>query len=204
MIQRFRNSRIGFAFFGVMILICFFPLNSFSKFQQVQKGNYKTLNDSVFAVDDLIRTPAILFDLGRCELKTDSSFDAVDSLKPVTLFLKKFPNLVVEFGCHTDYVDPSSSQRLTYCRARSCYEALLKLGVDSARLSFNGYGASAPFVLQNDIILPSGKVAPKGMILNGEMLDRKFPPRWKNPDNAFLRSLDRRTELKILKTDFKQ
>jgi outer membrane protein OmpA-like peptidoglycan-associated protein len=157
--------------------------------KQQSPHRYRSLSDTSFTVGDII--PLHLdYQLGKCGLRPES----VDSFQTVALFLKNNPKLIVEIGNHTDKNCETCSQRLTLCRARSCYETLIKIGVDSARISFRGYSDRYPFILDHDLILPSAKTLKKGTVI-AESLWSKFVSN--KADYELLRSMNRRTELKI-------
>jgi outer membrane protein OmpA-like peptidoglycan-associated protein len=174
-------------FFGVILFGMFaFPLLS-----QPIGWKMKTFQDSVFEVNNRVCMPKIEFGLGRCNLRPEG----MDSLIPVKSFLLKHSSLKVEVGAFTDHVDPNSSQRYTFCRARSVRDSLVNMGIDPGRITYNGYGASHPFVLQNDLVLPSGAKLLKGTGID-EHLYEQFATN--KTDLLMLKALNRRTELKII------
>jgi outer membrane protein OmpA-like peptidoglycan-associated protein len=73
---------------------------------------------------------------------TENSFSTV---KEIAELLKKNPTLKVEVGGHTDSRGRKSlNKRISQDRANSVKDALIKLGVDSKRLSAVGYGEAFP------------------------------------------------------------
>ena len=73
---------------------------------------------------------------------TDDSFSTV---KEIAELLKQNPTLKVEVGGHTDSRGRESlNKRISQDRANSVKDALIKLGVDSNRLSAVGYGEAFP------------------------------------------------------------
>ena len=83
----------------------------------------------------------LLFDTGKATLKPES--DA--QLKTVSEILKAYPNVHIKVGGYTDNVgDKAANMALSAARAASVMGELVKLGVDKARLSSEGYGDQHP------------------------------------------------------------
>lgn len=62
-------------------------------------------------------------------------------LEKLVLFLQKNTNMIIEIQGHTDNVGSKSyNKELSYNRARTVYEALLKMGIQPKQLVFQGYG----------------------------------------------------------------
>lgn len=177
-------------FIGIFVLA-----GAFSVSAQIVTDNRKTFTDTVFNVGDMVKLPGITFEFDKCMLRKES----MDSIKPLFVFLKAHPSYIIEIGNHTDYEDPSYSQRLTYCRARSLRDSLLRWGIDPLRIVATGWGDTKPYVLQSDFQLPSGKIAPKGSVLTEVFRKKYIVDRY---DYELLRMLCRRTEIKILSTNF--
>jgi outer membrane protein OmpA-like peptidoglycan-associated protein len=136
----------------------------------------KTLGDSVFTKGDVIRIPAVLYDLGKATLRPESHV----SLDHVVLFMQKHPGLVLEVQNHFDTrVNPNSSIRLTQVRAQSCLEYLVSQGIPKDRLIAKGYHCYQPIVTDIEI----GKL---------KTVEEKEAAHQKN----------RRTQLKILRMDY--
>src|SRR4051812_47153793 len=90
----------------------------------------KTLLDSEFVVGDVIKIPAVLYDLNKATLRPES----MDSLKLVVDFLQLYPYLAVEISTHLDSrSSPSSSSNLSFSRAKMCLDSLVKLGITPER-----------------------------------------------------------------------
>ncbi len=83
----------------------------------------------------------IFFELDKYDLREESLVE----LNKMLLFLAQNPKLSVEISGHTD--DQGSddyNQELSENRAHAVYEFLIKNGIDKERLSYKGYGESAP------------------------------------------------------------
>lgn len=88
----------------------------------------------------------IFFETNSYDLKHESTAE----LNKVIAFMKKNPKVIIEISGHTDNVgDEKSNLTLSEKRARSVYDAILKGGLESSRLTFKGFGESKP-VASND------------------------------------------------------
>jgi hypothetical protein len=198
---RIQNSKFKIALFGATILICVFSLNSFSKFEQVKIPHYKTLNDSVFEEGDVISLN-VSYKLSKCELENDSVCHSTDSLARVAEFLTKYPRLIISIDNHSDIHYTNSGTKMTQCRALLCVDALINFGIDRSRLVARGFEDNVePFILYKDVILPSGKVVSRGIILTDKFL---VTFKSNKADYEFLAAMNRRTEITILSKDFKK
>ena len=55
--------------------------------------------------------------------------------------LKKRPEIFIEVQGHSDHLgDEKDNQVLSFKRAKKVFEYLIKIGVDSTKLEYNGYG----------------------------------------------------------------
>lgn len=98
-----------------------------------------------------IRLDNIFFDVASSEL-VDMSHVELDKLVDL---LGKNPSLRVEIGGHTDNVgSEADNQKLSEARAKAVYDYLVAHGIDPARLSFAGFGASQPVA---DNATPEGR-----------------------------------------------
>ncbi len=81
------------------------------------------------------------FQSSRATLKT-SSFVNLDQ---IVMLMNKYPDHHLSINGHTDSVGNSTTnQLLSERRAKSCYDYLVRKGIDSSRLDYVGYGESQP------------------------------------------------------------
>ena len=106
--------------------------------------------------------------------------ETIDSLKPVAEFLKKNPTLKVEISCHTDSRGRDTLNiMLSDFRAKHVRDYLInEKGIAANRLTFKGYGESAPIISAKEILKAKT-----------------------NRDKEKLYSINRRTELKVLEVE---
>jgi len=88
----------------------------------------------------------IFFETNSYQLKDESTAE----LKKLFALMQDNINLKIEISGHTDNVgDGVSNQRLSESRARSVYEYLATNGISTERLTYKGFGETAP-VATND------------------------------------------------------
>lgn len=196
MVRKIRN--------GILVMIAIGNMigDSFS-----QAGNIpvvKMMSDSVFNPGDYVKIPIILFKFDQYGL--DHSSNPMDSLKLIAAFLNKNEHLTVEIGNHTDYrVNPYMSSKPTFRRAKTIVDSLvIHFQINPGRVSPAGYSESRPKVLANDLLLPGGKTILTGTVLSQAWIDRNYPQSKNKDDYEFIMQQNRRTELKILRTDFEK
>jgi outer membrane protein OmpA-like peptidoglycan-associated protein len=174
---------------------------SFSQIQNIPV--FKTMHDSVFKAGDYVTIPFILFNFDSYAL--DHLSNPMDSLKLIADFLKKYDNLIVEIGNHNDYRTNSAvfSSKPSFKRAKTIVDTLIiHFHINPGQIYPIGYGETKPRVIDKDIILPSGNVLSKGTILTQIWIDKTHPESMNKDDYEFIMKLNRRTELKIVRTDF--
>lgn len=98
----------------------------------------------------------VYFDFNKAILKPES-YPVLDS---VVAIMQRFPEMAIEVRGHTD---SKGSQKLNLAlseaRAKAFADYLTSKGIDSARLTSKGYGASIPIAPNK---LPNGKDNPEG------------------------------------------
>jgi outer membrane protein OmpA-like peptidoglycan-associated protein len=181
-------------------VISFVVLNSFSKID-FAKPKYKTINDTAFEMGDNVIIPKILYQFDKPAVLKNGNYNGMDSLRIISYFLRDHHNFVVEIGNHTDKSCDYCDSKLTQARAQACVDSLIKLGIEPKRLMAKGYGEAEPFTLYQDVILPSGTVVKAGTILTDKFISLTAPDE-KSDDHQFLLQMNRRTELRILATNF--
>ena len=109
------------------------------------------IGDFDFALRSTLRAielPEIYYDLAKWDLRPESK-RALDDLLQT---LKDNPTIVIEIGSHTDSRPiPMTNDTLSTRRAQSVVNYLIKNGVDPARLTYRGYAANEPRVLDRDL-----------------------------------------------------
>ena len=143
--------------------------------------------------------PEIRYDLAKWELKDQYQ----DSLSDLLVILVNNPTYVIELASHTDsrpflrVTNDTLSQR----RAESVVDFLVARGIERERLVPKGYGDRIPRTLRSDCSVEmDGKVYnfPKGITITDEYISHL---RTKNEKEA-AHQLNRRTEFRILRTDY--
>ena len=197
MVRKIRNAKLVFLLLAVMLSGA---EASFSQTQNIPV--LKTMQDSIFNVGDEIKMPHLLFDLNGGWLLEPSK----DSLKQVGAFLIKHPKLVVEISTHTDYRSPAEyNEQLSSRRAKFCADYIvIELGIASQRIFSKGYGENRPAYLYSDLILPSGQIVKVGTQLTEKWINTNYPIAKNKDDFEALMYQNRRTSMKIIRTDYGQ
>jgi outer membrane protein OmpA-like peptidoglycan-associated protein len=88
------------------------------------------------------------YDLQDIYFDTDSDVLKEKSVRVIEGFydfLIDNPNIKIQIQGHTDNVGSDAyNQKLSQARAKSVYTELLKMGIESSRMSFKGFGESKP------------------------------------------------------------
>jgi outer membrane protein OmpA-like peptidoglycan-associated protein len=83
----------------------------------------------------------IFFDLGKFDLKPESTIE----LDNIFQLLKENPTLKIQISGHTDNIGKAAdNMTLSNNRAQAVVKYLVSKGIEPARLSFKGYGATQP------------------------------------------------------------
>ncbi len=99
------------------------------------------VNISLFCLTDNMVLKNIYYDLDKSNIRPD----AAKELDKLVELLKKFPNVRIELGSHTDCrASKAYNMRLSERRAASAVEYLEKSGILRRRLVARGYGESKP------------------------------------------------------------
>lgn len=179
-----------------LIFICIIVVGFQSFSQKRYKKTYFLLTDTVFTEGSYCILPDIIF---NCSGGLGIHFSSNSSLDSIVLFLKKYPTLIVEIGCHTDSRPiPITNDTLSQIWAKRIVEYFIEKGIDPKRLTAKGYGEHEPRKLEKDM-MSRGFSFKKGILLNTEYInsitDRK--------EKEAAHDLNRRTEMKILSLDAK-
>lgn len=146
-----------------------------------------------FELDPIARAidlPNIYYDLAKWDLRPESKV----SLDGLIETLNDNPTIVIELGSHTD-TRGSDSQNLALSqkRAQSVVDYLIENGIEAERLVAKGYGETTPRVIDRDM----------GSFKAGDVMNDAFVNRQSSNDlKEEAHQLNRRTEFKVLRTDF--
>lgn len=156
-----------------------------------------------FALTPIPKEPVVLpeirYDLAKWDLKDQYQ----DSLSDLLVILVNNPTYVIELASHTDsrpflrVTNDTLSQR----RAESVVDFLVARGIERERLVPKGYGDRIPRTLRTDCeVEMGGKVYkfPKGVTITDDYIAKL---KTKNEKEA-AHQLNRRTEFRILRTDY--
>ncbi|MBN1251111.1 MAG: OmpA family protein [Bacteroidales bacterium] len=168
------------------------------------KESTKGLNKSQTIAIEIFMSPIekpievenIFYDLNKANLRPESEV-ALDQLVET---LNDNSTITIELSAHTDYRGTDESNlNLSQRRAQSVVDYLIKKGIKPERLTAKGYGESVPKTITT-------KFAQKysflkvGDILNKELIDQLATKEQKEEAHQ----INRRTEFKVLKTDFNE
>ena len=151
---------------------------------------------SLIPTDAPIKVDNINYEFGKWDLMPGSA-QALDSL--ITL-LELNPTIVIEIMAHTDFVGSVQfNSDLSQKRAQSVVDYLISKGVNPARLVAKGYGETWPKKVTKKIA-KEHEYLKVGDILNEEFISKLETEEQKE----FAKSLDRRTEFRVLRNDFRE
>ena len=146
-----------------------------------------------------IRLPKILYEYNKDALLQESK----DRLKGLVKVLNDNPTLVIEMGSHTDSRGSEKyNNDLSERRAKSAVNFLIEQGIDKERLTYQGYGKREPYKLDEksmeDIPAEYKSILTVGTVLTEQFIngikDKKLFEE--------CHQLNRRTEFKVLRTDY--
>ncbi|NOU16007.1 MAG: OmpA family protein [Bacteroidales bacterium] len=142
-----------------------------------------------------IEIPNIFYDYDRWELRPES-MAALDKLVEI---LNDNPNVTIELGSHTDSRGSLEyNYELSQKRAQSVVNYLIEKGIATDRLKAKGYAQSQPKIADADL------VAQYPYMTLGVALDQKFADTLdSNEKKETVYQICRRTEFKVLRTDYK-
>jgi peptidoglycan-associated lipoprotein len=105
------------------------------KESKIFRGN--ALNMSLTPIVAEIEFPAVLYDLGKADLRPESK----DSLDYLYQTLVDNPDIVIELSAHTDSRgDNLKNLKLSEDRSKACYNYLVSKGIPADRMVSKGYG----------------------------------------------------------------
>ncbi len=116
-------------------------LNQYDRCPDTRRGRNVRVDIYGCEISDVISLPGVNFTTGSDLLMAGSE----QLLKDAAATLNKYPNLIVEVAGHTDNVgNEDSNLGLSDRRAKTVLDYLVLYGVDPERLTFRGYGETAP------------------------------------------------------------
>lgn len=141
-----------------------------------------------------IQIPNIFYEYTKAELMPES-MASLDNLVEV---LNDNPGIIIELGSHTDFRGSDAANLdLAQRRAQSVVDYLISKGIPKERLVAKGYGESEPSTVGKE----DGERYT--FLKEGDVLSEQFIKALATvEEQEVANQLNRRTELKVLKTDF--
>ena len=153
-----------------------------------------TASINLTSTEKPIEIPNIFYDYDRWELRPESMV-ALDRLVEI---LNDNPNVTIELGSHTDSRGTLEyNYDLSQKRAQSVVNFLIEKGIATDRLKAKGYAQSQPKIADAQL------VAQYPFMVAGGILDPKFIDTLDNDKKEIVYQISRRTEFKVLRTDYK-
>ena len=136
----------------------------------------------------------VFYDFAKWDLRPE----AMVSLDKLIETLNDNPTITIELMAHTDSRDTEEfNLELSQKRAQSVVDYLIEHGIAPERLTAKGYGESRPKTV-TERIHESYPFLPVGQVLDEEFI-KSLPA--SRQEEAY--QLDRRTEFRVLRTDYK-
>ena len=147
-------------------------------------------------IEQSIEVENIFYDLNKANLRPESEV-ALDKLIET---LNDNPNITIELSAHTDFRGTESGNiSLSQRRAQSVVDYLIKKGVKPDRLTAKGYGEAVPKTVTKKGARKFSFLK-KGDILNEDFINHLETDEQKEEAHQ----INRRTEFKVLKTDYNE
>jgi len=144
-------------------------------------------------IENPIELPNIMYDLNSWDLRPESMV----SLDKLVETLNDNPNIVIELRSHTDFRgSAAANMELSQKRAQSVVDFLIEKGIDPARLEPKGYGESVPREVDKRI------AETYSFLTVGDVLTETFITKLVPLEQEVAHQLNRRTEFKVLRTDY--
>ncbi len=142
-----------------------------------------------------IKIENIFYEFGKADLRPES----MASLEKLVGVLNDNPTVTIELGAHTDFRGSDKANlSLSQKRAESVVNYLISKGIDKGRLKAKGYGESQPASV-GKVDADRLSFAKEGDVLTPEYINKLSSEEEKEEAHQ----LNRRTEFKVLKTDYK-
>jgi peptidoglycan-associated lipoprotein len=146
-------------------------------------------------VDQVIQIDNIFYDFAKWDLRPESMV----SLDKLVETLNDNPNITIELMSHTDSRGTDEDNMiLSQKRAQSVVDYLISKGIAPDRMTARGYGESQPKVVDQEIATayPFLKI--------GQVLTEEFINNLPADEQEKAHQVNRRTEFKVLSTDYIQ
>ncbi len=163
--------------------------------QNVSKEKSKIFHKDYFLrpIFESVRLDNIYYDFNKSTIRSDSKTE-LDSLVRI---LKDNPNVMIEMSSHTDYKGNFVYNRdLSFKRAQSVVDYLIKSGIEPARLTAIGYGKGKPFVVDKKHN-KQYSFLPLEQILTEEFIKTLNPEQ-----QEIANQINRRTEFRVTSTTY--
>ena len=135
----------------------------------------------------------IFYDFDKATLRPESK----KALDEMIKMLNDNPNVTIELGAHTDRKGSEQyNERLAQRRAQSVVDYLIAGGIAQDRLEAKGYGESVPKAI-NKRMAKNYDFLNEGDVLTEEFIERMTPEQQEIADQ-----INRRTEFKVLRTNY--
>jgi peptidoglycan-associated lipoprotein len=159
-----------------------------------EQGKTFTQNFRLPAVYRSIRADNIFYEFAKWNLTPESE----SGLNELIKILSDNPNITIELSAHTDYVGNNRSNKiLSERRAKSVVDYLIAAGINADRLTSAGYGEEKPVTITADM-------AETYPFLNeNDTLTEEFVKSLTPEQQETANQINRRTEFKVLKINFK-
>jgi peptidoglycan-associated lipoprotein len=143
--------------------------------------------------DSPIKVDNINYEFGSFELKPESKI-ALDTVYQVLVFN---PTITIELMAHTDYVGSDKANfELSQKRAQSVVDYLIEKGISPQRLVAKGYGETWPKQITREL------AKQYDFLKRGDELTEAFILKLPKEQQDICNAINRRTEFRVLSTDF--
>ncbi len=147
------------------------------------------------SIEEPIELPNIYYDFNKWTLR-DESKEALNNLIET---LNDNPRVVIELRAHTDFRGKHwANVELSTKRAESVVNYLIDHGINPERLKAKGFAATQPKKVDQNL------AAQHDFLEQGDVLSEAFIKNLKNEEQKEIaHQINRRTEFKVISTDFK-
>ncbi len=169
-------------------------LNYSNHFRAIDKDTSYVMDFVLTSLHLPVRIENIFFEFDRWELMPESE----PALQELYKLLLDNPHVTIEIGAHTDRKGSDEyNVRLSERRAQSVVDYLVNAGIESERLSAQGYGETRP----TKVTAEMAKKYP--FLKEDDILDENFVESLSLQDQEVADQINRRCEFKVLKTTYK-